>query len=330
MDVMSINLSFSALSWFETSPTCLHIIEGAATPVQGALVLKGFTQMFWMTLCVFVFQSWRSCSWWRSGTCSWPTPTSWSWNRSAMTLPPPSQRTWPAPAPKTAHGEKPRTLSCCTKSCRRSCGPWSGSPCGHQRQGPTWAWWSRWGLALPRQQNYHNNNLLLPWDTSSFFCPQVLQQEEQIDKDWAVSEKAAPGGPRPRRLKQKWREAVEEAADSSLPQRAEFTAGELDKYLDRLRARMVEDLGAANRNVVSIYPEEYQAFQVRRHQRSDSDWRSLKVSHCSLFFLIVPWLQTYSPVDSFRHKYQFFIYLGKILQKCIFANFLKQTIKNQD
>ncbi|XP_026225660.1 tumor necrosis factor alpha-induced protein 2-like [Anabas testudineus] len=91
---------------------------------------------------------------------------------------------------------------------------------------------------------------------------QVLQQEEQADKDWSLSEGAAPGGPRPRHLKLKWREAVEETADSSLPQRAEFTAGELDKYLDRLRARVVEDLGAANRNVVSIYPEDYQPFQV--------------------------------------------------------------------
>ncbi|KAM4742385.1 exocyst complex component 3-like protein 2 isoform 1-T2 [Anableps anableps] len=91
---------------------------------------------------------------------------------------------------------------------------------------------------------------------------QVLQQEEEADKNWALSEVAAPGGQRPRRLKQRWREAVEEAADSSLPQRAEFTAGELDKYLDRLRARAVEDLGAAKRNVVSIYPEEFQAFQV--------------------------------------------------------------------
>lgn len=94
-------------------------------------------------------------------------------------------------------------------------------------------------------------------------CVQVLEQEEKADKDWAVSEGAAPGGPRPRRLKQRWREAVEEAAEASLPERAEFTAGELDGYLSRLRARVVEDLGAANRNVVSIYPEEFQAFQVR-------------------------------------------------------------------
>lgn len=92
---------------------------------------------------------------------------------------------------------------------------------------------------------------------------QVLQQEEQADKDCALNEAAAaPGGSRPRRLKQRWKEAVEEAADGSLPQKAEFTAGELAGYLDRLRARVVEDLGAANRNVVSIYPEEYQPFQV--------------------------------------------------------------------
>ncbi|XP_068174129.1 tumor necrosis factor alpha-induced protein 2-like [Antennarius striatus] len=91
---------------------------------------------------------------------------------------------------------------------------------------------------------------------------QVLQQEEQTDKDWILSEATAPGGPRPRRLKQKWKEAVEEAADGSLPQRTELTAGGLDKYLDRLRVRVVDDLGAAKRNVVSIYPEEYQPFQV--------------------------------------------------------------------
>ncbi|XP_015233570.1 PREDICTED: tumor necrosis factor alpha-induced protein 2-like [Cyprinodon variegatus] len=91
---------------------------------------------------------------------------------------------------------------------------------------------------------------------------QVLQQEEKVDKNWDGREGVAPGGPRPRQLKQRWREAVEEAADSSLPQKAEFKAGELDKYLDRLRAQVVEDLGAAKRNVVAIYPDEFQSFQV--------------------------------------------------------------------
>ncbi|XP_037123295.1 exocyst complex component 3 [Syngnathus acus] len=86
---------------------------------------------------------------------------------------------------------------------------------------------------------------------------QVLQQEELVDVDWSST-----GGPRPRQLKRRWREAVEDAADGSLPQKAEFTVGDLAKYLDRIRARVVDDLDAAKRNVVNIYPEEYQAMQV--------------------------------------------------------------------
>lgn len=91
---------------------------------------------------------------------------------------------------------------------------------------------------------------------------QVLQQEEQVDQNWAQSESAAPGGPRPRKLRQRWKEALEEAADGALPQRSEATTGQLDCYLERLRGRMVEDLGAAKRNVVNIYPEDFQPFQV--------------------------------------------------------------------
>ncbi|KAM6958980.1 exocyst complex component 3-like protein 2 [Aplochiton taeniatus] len=91
---------------------------------------------------------------------------------------------------------------------------------------------------------------------------QVLQQEEQTDRDWPHGDSGAPGGQRPRQLKQRWEEALAEAADNSLPQRREAQGGELADYLDRLRTRVVEDLGAAKRNVVSIYPEEYQAFQV--------------------------------------------------------------------
>uniref|UniRef100_A0A671S6K8 Tumor necrosis factor alpha-induced protein 2-like n=1 Tax=Sinocyclocheilus anshuiensis TaxID=1608454 RepID=A0A671S6K8_9TELE len=91
---------------------------------------------------------------------------------------------------------------------------------------------------------------------------QVLQQEEQADRDWAQSEGAAPGGPRPREFKKRWREAVVELADANLPQHEEARAGELAAYLDKLRVRMVEDLGAARRNVVSVYPVEYDSFQV--------------------------------------------------------------------
>ncbi|XP_076832400.1 exocyst complex component 3-like protein 2 [Brachyhypopomus gauderio] len=93
----------------------------------------------------------------------------------------------------------------------------------------------------------------------------VLQQEEQADWDWAVSEGGGQGGPRPRELKKRWKEAVAEAADANLPQHTDVQSGELAAYLNKLRIRMVEDLGAALRNVVSMYPEEYNAFQVYVH-----------------------------------------------------------------
>ncbi|KAJ7990288.1 hypothetical protein DPEC_G00298760 [Dallia pectoralis] len=91
---------------------------------------------------------------------------------------------------------------------------------------------------------------------------QVLQQEEQADREWARGDGALPGGTRPRQLKQRWKEAVSEAANGSLPQRNEAQDGELSDYLDRVRSRAVEDLGAARRNVVPVYPEDYEPFQV--------------------------------------------------------------------
>ncbi|XP_048837652.1 tumor necrosis factor alpha-induced protein 2 [Brienomyrus brachyistius] len=90
---------------------------------------------------------------------------------------------------------------------------------------------------------------------------QVLEQEEQADRNWAQRD-SAPTGPRPRQLKKRWKEAVAEAADGSLPQQIEAQTGQLASFLDQLRSRVVEDLGAACRNVVSIYPEEYGAFHV--------------------------------------------------------------------
>ncbi|XP_077468006.1 exocyst complex component 3-like protein 2 [Stigmatopora argus] len=86
---------------------------------------------------------------------------------------------------------------------------------------------------------------------------QVLQQEELVDAGCSWT-----GGPRPRQLKRRWREAVEDAADGSLPQKAEFTAGELAGYLDRVQTRVLEDLDAVKRNVLNIYPDEYKALQV--------------------------------------------------------------------
>ncbi|KAF4073391.1 hypothetical protein AMELA_G00258150 [Ameiurus melas] len=67
---------------------------------------------------------------------------------------------------------------------------------------------------------------------------------------------------RPRRMRQKWAEAVGEAADWSLPQTGGITAGQMGSFLDRLRGRVVEDMDAVRRNVVGVYPKEFSVFQV--------------------------------------------------------------------
>ncbi|KAM9847022.1 exocyst complex component 3-like protein 2 [Aulostomus maculatus] len=101
----------------------------------------------------------------------------------------------------------------------------------------------------------------------------VIQQEEHADAAFALREMTKPeqelnGSPqiqpshRPRRMKVKWKQAVAEAADWSLPNQVDTQAGQLASYLERLRSRMVDDLDAARRNAVSIYPEEFAAFQV--------------------------------------------------------------------
>ncbi|KAL1274991.1 hypothetical protein QQF64_027805 [Cirrhinus molitorella] len=103
----------------------------------------------------------------------------------------------------------------------------------------------------------------------------VIQQEEQADKVWALRQEAqsnAQAGEqsedhsrpskRPRRLRQKWVEAVGEAADWCLPQPGGIAAGQMGMYLERLRGRVVEDMDAARRNVVAVYPEEFGVFQV--------------------------------------------------------------------
>ncbi|KAK7881973.1 hypothetical protein WMY93_028147 [Mugilogobius chulae] len=94
---------------------------------------------------------------------------------------------------------------------------------------------------------------------------QVLQQEEQVDQDFLSSHTdvwISSSGPRPRRLKQRWTEAVAEMADFALPQQTQYSVGFLDRFLDQIRTRVVEDLSAAKRNVVFIYPPEYQPFKV--------------------------------------------------------------------
>uniref|UniRef100_A0A8C2B9Y5 Exocyst complex component 3-like 2a n=1 Tax=Cyprinus carpio TaxID=7962 RepID=A0A8C2B9Y5_CYPCA len=88
----------------------------------------------------------------------------------------------------------------------------------------------------------------------------VIQQEEHADKVWALRQEAQ--STRPRRLRQRWVEAVGEAADWCLPQPGGIAAGQMGMYLERLRGRVVEDMDAARRNVVVVYPEEFGVFQV--------------------------------------------------------------------
>ncbi|XP_043095760.1 tumor necrosis factor alpha-induced protein 2 [Puntigrus tetrazona] len=100
----------------------------------------------------------------------------------------------------------------------------------------------------------------------------VIQQEEQADKVWALRQEAQSNcdqsedysrpSKRPRRLRQRWAEAVGEAADWCLPQPGGIAAGQMGMYLERLRGRVVEDMDAARRNVVAVYPEEFGVFQV--------------------------------------------------------------------
>lgn len=98
----------------------------------------------------------------------------------------------------------------------------------------------------------------------------VIQQEEHADAAWALRQETKQeregqqvwASQRPRRLKMKWRQAVAEAADWSLPHQVDTQAGQLASYLERLRSRMVDDLDAARKNAVSIYPEDFAAFQV--------------------------------------------------------------------
>ncbi|TSO37087.1 Exocyst complex component 3-like protein 2 [Bagarius yarrelli] len=121
----------------------------------------------------------------------------------------------------------------------------------------------------------------------------VIQQEEHADRVWAMHKEAqlehrdgvqpdlnektqsdlhqeahsnlfdgVRNSKRPRKMKQKWADAVGEAADWSLPQPGGITAGQMSLFLDRLRGRVVEDMDAARRNVVGVYPKEFSVFQV--------------------------------------------------------------------
>ncbi|KAL6463191.1 hypothetical protein MHYP_G00275820 [Metynnis hypsauchen] len=119
----------------------------------------------------------------------------------------------------------------------------------------------------------------------------VIQQEEHADHMWMLRQEAqanlqdgdkevqdgesdlregahsdlqegARSCKRPRKLRQKWAEAVGEAADWSLPQPGGVAAGQMGMFLERLRGRVVEDMDAARRNVVAVYPTDFTVLQV--------------------------------------------------------------------
>ncbi|XP_053341627.1 tumor necrosis factor alpha-induced protein 2 [Clarias gariepinus] len=87
------------------------------------------------------------------------------------------------------------------------------------------------------------------------------QSEQRQDAQFNLFE-GVRSNKRPRGLRQKWVEAVGEAADWSLPQPGSIAAGQMGNFLDRLRSRVVEDMDAARRNVVGVYPKEFSVFQV--------------------------------------------------------------------
>ncbi|CAM4540983.1 unnamed protein product [Leuciscus chuanchicus] len=117
----------------------------------------------------------------------------------------------------------------------------------------------------------------------------VIQQEEQADKVWALRQEAQASdqsedhsrpSKRPRRLRQRWVEAVGEAADWCLPQPGGIAAGQMGMYLERLRGRVVEDMDAARRNVVAVYPEEFAVFQVYMQSYHRAVAKRLKTVTC--------------------------------------------------
>nr|XP_020469208.1 exocyst complex component 3-like [Monopterus albus] len=81
----------------------------------------------------------------------------------------------------------------------------------------------------------------------------VIQQEEHADAVWALRQETKPEREGP---------LIQPSQHWPLPLQVDTQAGQLASYLERLRSRMVDDLDAARRNAVSIYPEEFAAFQV--------------------------------------------------------------------
>lgn len=93
---------------------------------------------------------------------------------------------------------------------------------------------------------------------------QVIEQEEDADRRWrqAQGDSAGAPGPRPRKMRQQWAEAVDRLVGQKLCQCVEGRAGTIATQMDRLAKCTVEDLSSVRAHLLRAYPKEYQAFGV--------------------------------------------------------------------
>ncbi|GCC19809.1 hypothetical protein chiPu_0018546 [Chiloscyllium punctatum] len=87
----------------------------------------------------------------------------------------------------------------------------------------------------------------------------TIEEEEKVDRAW-TTRGGLPGGPRPRELRQKWREMVRE----SVAARLSSCQGDapIDQRLKHLKEQITSDLITIRKNLVLAYPKEYDAFNV--------------------------------------------------------------------
>ncbi|XP_067875075.1 exocyst complex component 3-like isoform X2 [Heterodontus francisci] len=87
----------------------------------------------------------------------------------------------------------------------------------------------------------------------------AIEEEEKVDQEWASRGGDSDGG-RPRELRKKWREAVKESVDKRLQQfEVDSSVGQ---YLANLKEQTVTDLISVRKNLIDVYPKEYEVFNV--------------------------------------------------------------------
>ncbi|XP_060712189.1 exocyst complex component 3-like isoform X2 [Hemiscyllium ocellatum] len=88
---------------------------------------------------------------------------------------------------------------------------------------------------------------------------QTIEEEEKADRAW-TTRGGLPGGPRPRELRQKWREMVRD----SVAARLSSCQGDapICQRLKHLKEQITNDLRTVRKSLVLAYPKEYDAFNV--------------------------------------------------------------------